>query len=250
MLNRGLCGLCVLIWLGSLPLSGYAAKNPKSLSSDFRMKQVMYDPNQITHITGAYGYQTSIEFASNEQIKLVTLGDSTAWQTAPYLNRLFVKPVEDNAKTNMTVMTNKRAYFFQLDTSEKSDALTFLVRFAYPNMTYEEASRQVVASIEDHLSEMNWRYSTSGDKAAFALKKVFDDGQFTYFLFEEDTDIPSVYVVDHEGYEAIVNTRREGKYLVVERTNNKFTLRIGKSHLCVRNDALLTQSSMVQTENR
>lgn len=245
MLKRCVCRLSALILLGIFSLTGYAEKLPKSLSSDFRMKQVMYDPNQITHITGAYGYQTSVEFAPDEQIKLVTLGDSIAWQTVPYLNRLFIKPVEDNAKTNMTVMTNKRAYFFQLETSEKKDALTFLVRFAYPNMTYEEESRHAVASIEDHLSEMNWRYSTSGDKAAFALKKVFDDGQFTYFLFEEDTDIPSVYVVDQDGYEAIVNTRREGKYLVVERTNNKFTLRIGKSYLCVRNDALLTQSAVM-----
>lgn len=242
MLIRYLCQVGMLIGLVVLPDFVYAAKDPKALSTDFRMKQVVYDPNEIVRITGTYGYQTSIEFAADELIKVVTLGDTIAWQTVPYQNRLFIKPVEDNANTNMTVVTDKRTYFFQLDSGEKSATLTFLVRFVYPNMT-NTFNTEVTTNIEDHFSDMNWHYSTSGDKAAFALKKIFDDGKFTYFLFDEDTDIPSVYVVDHDGYESIVNTRREGKYLVVERTNDKFTLRIGKSYLCIRNDALLKQTT-------
>ncbi|WP_033483256.1 TrbG/VirB9 family P-type conjugative transfer protein, partial [Xanthomonas citri] len=78
----------------------HAAKLPHSLVTDDRVKQVPYDPNQVYEIVGTYGYQTSIEFANDETVKVVTLGDSIAWQTVPYQNRLFLKPVEPNAATN------------------------------------------------------------------------------------------------------------------------------------------------------
>lgn len=231
------CGIFLILFI----CPSFAAKEPKSLSSDYRMRQVIYDPNQIVHIDGVYGYQTAIEFSTDELIKVVTLGDSVAWQTVPYLNRLFIKPVEDEATTNMTVITNKRTYYFQLDGKDKASAVSFLIRFVYPNQVDEFRDQNKVNSIEEKLALMNWHYSTSGDKDLFGIKKIFDDGQFTYFLFDENKDIPAIYAVDSEGYEAIVNTRREGKYIVVERTNNKFTLRNGQSYLCIRNNALLSQ---------
>ncbi|MEN9136751.1 TrbG/VirB9 family P-type conjugative transfer protein, partial [Xanthomonas euvesicatoria] len=78
---------------------------------------------------------------------------------------------------------------------------------------------------------------TSGNKTAIPLKRAFDDGQFTYFMFDQNAEIPSVYTVGPDGKESLVNTRREGQYLVVERTASLFTLRNGNSHLCVQNNA-------------
>lgn len=223
-----------------------AARTPKSLSTDYRIKHITYDPNEVVTLTGVYGYQTSVEFAEDESVKLVTLGDSIAWQTVPYMNRLFIKPVEDNADTNMTVVTNKRTYYFHLSSATEQSQLTFLVRFMYPNMGVPSSSQE--SSLPMQISQLHWDYSSSGNKEAVPLARVFDDGKFTYFLFDEDKEIPSVYVVDAQGYEAIVNTRREGPYLVAERTAAKFTLRNGDSYLCVRNNALVTPDKTHSSE--
>lgn len=227
--------LYVGVLLMSIMSVASAARTPKALVTDYRVKQVTYDPNQVFQLMGTYGYQTAIEFSHAETIKVVTLGDSIAWQTVPYRNRLFIKPVEARAKTNMTVITDKRTYFFKLDSTHSSVDMTYLVRFHYPKHQTVKRTGDTVSQGIDALAHINLDYGSYGDKRAIPLKRAFDDGQFTYFLFEHDADVPSVYVVGQDGTESIVNTRREGAYLVVERTAERFTLRNGADYLCVKN---------------
>jgi type IV secretion system protein VirB9 len=221
-------------------VAAHAAKVPRSLVTDERVKQVSYDPNQVYEIVGTYGYQTAIEFANDEAVKVVSLGDSIAWQTVPFQNRLFLKPVEPNAATNLTVITDKRTYYFKLTSSRSRTSMTFLVRFVYTNSNvnmYAGAGSSHRMSNGFDPSKLNLDYGTSGDKTAIPLNRAFDDGQFTYFLFDQNAEIPSVYTVGLDGTESIVNTRREGQYLVAERTASLFALRNGNSHLCVQNNA-------------
>jgi type IV secretion system protein VirB9 len=228
----------IFILLASV--AAHAGKSPTSLVTDGRVKQVAYDPNQVFEIVGTYGYQTTIEFANDETVKVVSLGDSIAWQTVPYQNRLFLKPVEANATTNLTVITDKRTYYFKLVGAKNRASQTFLVRFVYPAsqagmLAGRSNSNRVNGGFDP--TKLNLDYGTSGDKAAIQLSRAFDDGQFTYFLFEQNAEIPAVYTVGPDGSESIVNTRREGAYLVVERIASLFTLRNGKSYLCVQNSA-------------
>ncbi|WP_286612109.1 TrbG/VirB9 family P-type conjugative transfer protein [Variovorax jilinensis] len=233
-----------------------AAKSPNALVTDARVKQVAFDPNQVYEIVGTYGYQTAIEFGDDEAVKVVTLGDSIAWQTVPYQNRLFIKPVEANASTNLTVITDKRTYYFKLTSAKGSVGQTFLVRFVYPSRTMQFAPNgggaeggggsrgaEAPGTIRfggGNTGRKNVNYSTSGDRAAIPLTRAFDDGQFTYFQFDPDGEIPAIYTVGPDGTESIVNTRREGAYLVAERIARQFTLRNGNWHLCVRNDGMRT----------
>ena len=111
----------------------HAAKLPTPLLTDKRVKQVTYDPNQVYELVGTYNYQTSLEFEADEMVKVVALGDTIAWQTIPFRNRLFLKPVEENADTNLTVITSKRTYYFQLGSSKKNTGQSYLIRFIYPS---------------------------------------------------------------------------------------------------------------------
>lgn len=226
---------CIAVCLGVGMSVATAAKIPKPLATDARVKQVTYDPNQVYQVVGTYGYQTAIEFSSAESIKVVTLGDTIAWQTVPYRNRLFIKPVEPRAATNMTVITDKRTYYFVLNSTHAATGMTFLVRFRYPGR--QKWTADTTPDIPDvaTLAKVNMDYGMYGDKRAIALRRAFDDGQFTYFMFDKDADVPAIYVVGEDGGESIVNTRREGLYLVVERVAERFTLRNGKNYLCVKN---------------
>lgn len=234
--------LLVTLLLGFSQFQGLAtaATTPRSLATDTRVRHVVYDPNQVFEIVGTYGYQTSLEFAPDEEVKVISLGDTIAWQTVSYKNRIFLKPVEPNARTNMTVITNKRTYYLMLTSTKRSKDTTFLVRFQYPKpapmVTQTSVQSQKPTDEGFDPDKINLDYSTSGSTSAIPLTRVLDDGQFTYFRFKDGGDIPSIYTVAPDGTESLVNSRREGTYIVVERTAGLFTLRDGTEHLCVKNN--------------
>jgi len=233
---------CALFSLTCLPMTKVqAAKEPRALVTDSRIKQVLYDPNQIYEIVGTYGYETTIEFATDEYVVGETFGDSIAWQTLKKFNHLYIKPVEPNAVGNMTVVTNKHTYFFNLNSS--SDDMTLVVRFKYPATLMEMSPDSTSHQRGDKNRKaadpamINLNYAAAGHKATIQLSRVFDDGEFTYFQFDSNAEIPSFYLVGEDGTESIVNVHREGAYMVVERTARRFTLRNGDAHLCVENVA-------------
>ncbi len=231
--------------------AAYAEKRPQPLSTDQRIRQVMYSPNEVYEIVGTYGFQTTIEFAQDEEVKIASIGDSIGWQVVPMGSRVFAKPVEDKATTNLTVITNKRVYYFYLMSSrnQAKEATTYLVRFVYDSgvSSYPaiNASPSAAApSTSPHLTkdptDYNFDYAISGDKA-IELKMAFDDGQFTYLLFAKTTDLPAVFSVDKDGRESLVNSRIEGRYVVIERVSSQYTLRNGSVTACLYNKNLPLQ---------
>lgn len=225
--------LVLAIGLVVAPLVVNAETAPRPLAADSRIRHIAYNPNEVVEIVGTFGYQTSIEFAGNEEIKVVTLGDTIAWQTVPYQNQLFIKPVEANATTNLTVITNRRKYLFRLRSARNPATATYVVRFRYPEgmQAYSAGGAAGVAA-----SKINTRYTVVGTrkaKRAIQVEQIFDDGQFTYFEFKPDTDVPAIYVVNADNSEAMTNVRREGQYLVVERLSDTFALRVDNSRLRV-----------------
>ena len=125
---------CFIILCSLLMVTICRADEP--LTTDNRVKTYVYNENEIYPLVIFYGYQTSIEFAHGEEVVTISMGDSYAWQMTPVGRRIFVKPLEENMHTNMTIITNKRAYQFDLF-SKKSDGefnndLVYVMRFFYP----------------------------------------------------------------------------------------------------------------------
>jgi type IV secretion system protein VirB9 len=106
------------------------------ITTDNRVKTYVYNENEVYTLMIFYGYQTSIEFAKGEEVTNISMGDSYAWKVNTLGSRLFVKPLEENMHTNMTVITNKRAYQFDLFSkkidSKYSKDLVYVMRFYYP----------------------------------------------------------------------------------------------------------------------
>jgi type IV secretion system protein VirB9 len=106
------------------------------LTTDNRIKTYIYNPNEVYLLLLHFGFQSHIEFAKSEEIQTITLGDSFAWKVTPLGNRLFVKPMEKNIRTNMTIITNKRTYQFDIVSKDleagEEDDLVYVIRFYYP----------------------------------------------------------------------------------------------------------------------
>lgn len=239
--------------------AAHATREPRPILIDHRVRTIVYQPDQVYKYTGHYHYQTAIEFAPDESILTISMGDSTSWMLNPSGFRLFLKPIEQDATTNMTLITNKRTYLFELHARETDDIddkdMAFIVRFIYPGDTSAAGGGgggqrgstddggpiarfldSVPNPVEDP-GKYNMNYTISGTDIIAPIR-IFDDGLFTYFQFRnKNADLPAFYMTDDNGNEALINFRTRGDYIVVERIAKKFTLRHGNYIVCVFNEA-------------
>lgn len=223
----------------------HALIDSRPLAVDSRIHTIVYNPDDVFKFTGYYGYQSSIEFAEGETVDTISMGDSTAWQLVPAGRRIFLKPIDEYATTNMTVITNKRMYQFEIHADEAEDIsdpnLIFSVRFLYAEDSGNAGIRQFTTSSGPDLSQpekFNFNYTISGSESIAPLK-IFDDAEFTYFKFKtKNADIPAFFLVDSEGRESLINYRVAGDYIVIERVTSQFTLRNGSDVVCVFNESL------------
>lgn len=223
----------------------HAVRAPRPIATDPRIKTILYSPNEVFKFTGYYGYQSSIEFGPDEQIVTISVGDSTAWMMNPSGNRLFLKPTQQDATTNMTLITDKRTYLFELHAGETENIgdrnLTFALRFIYPSDASEQAmgtDAPPIPDLDDEPGRFNFRYSITGSDFISPIR-IFDDGEFTYFEFrDKNAEVPGFFLVDAQGNEAIVNYRTRGDYIVLERVASRLTLRHGGYVVCVYNEAM------------
>lgn len=138
-------GLCVLAplqvsademyeGLDGKTLRGAKREYHDTLSSDRRIRTFEYDADRIYVIRARYGYQTNIEFSRTEEIQTISVGDRSLWQIVPAGHRLFIRPMDENMTTNMTIITSKRSYQFDLkaDAVDDKAPIIYVARFDYP----------------------------------------------------------------------------------------------------------------------
>ena len=230
---------------------------------DSRIKTIMYNPNEVVELTFHYGFQSFIEFEEDEVIEVISLGESFPWKITPVGKRLFIRPMQINTNTNMTVITSKRIYMFQLSADsyegKGDEELIYSVRFFYPDSsnnkipTFKNAKYSTASSLNiDSKSEkdsvldnfkkgttLNFDYSMTGNNKSIGLRKAFDDGINTYFEFSDNSFIPVIHIVDINGNENTVKYFRDGPYVVVNTVTMQFSLRVTEQVLCIFNNSML-----------
>lgn len=242
--------LLQLIIIGMLAASdhSFAIRESRPIPTDSRIRVITYSPDDVIKFVGYYNFQTTIELGSNEEVVSVSMGDTTGWQVVPAGNRIFIKPIEQDATTNMTLITNKRTYFFELYAHETNDIrdpdMVFHLRFIYPDdeeMDYAKTSSSAGATLDfAHPEKYNFNYSISGYEEIAPIK-VFDDGEFMYLQFRGlNSDLPAIFAVDEELRESMVNyhlSKDHKNMIVVEHVFQKLTVRYDKKFVCVFNEA-------------
>jgi type IV secretion system protein VirB9 len=206
---------------------------------DARIHVLMYDPDRVVPLNAVFGYQMMIQFGADERIEDVAIGNGEAWQITPNkgASLLFIKPLDHAGRTNMTVVTDRRSYLFELNAEPAAAAaaasrMTYVVRFAYP-------PEPVVAVLPPPPppppEQRNRAYTYTGSRTLLP-SIVFDDGKFTYFKWPEGAPTPAVFVLDARGAESLADYSWRDGYQVVELTAPSFRLRDGKEVTTVIND--------------
>jgi len=252
--------LVALLVVGYAP-EAMATRDPTPIKTDHRVRIIVYQPDQVFRYVGHYRFQSAIEFEKDEEIRTISMGDSTAWMMNPSGNRLFLKPLEQDATTNMTLITNKRTYLFELHARETDDIddeeLTFIMRFVYTDSADGEAAGVTsyldsvpLPDLDENPEKYNFKYTIAGTEEISPVR-IFDDGVFTYFQFrDKNAEVPAFYWVDEQGNESLINYRTRGDFIVVERVSRKFTLRHGNYVNCVFNEGYSLGLDKLQNQTK
>ena len=250
------------------------------ITTDSRIRTLVYNPNEVYELKFYYNYQSFIEFGDDEEIEMISIGEAFAWRLTPAGKRLFIRPLEISAHTNMTIITNKRTYHFDIRSGEydgKADEeLVYTVRFFYPQIGQPlpippqlsvrnpaailappkkslgeirtpsprpKFNQKLPGSIDRKASgvELNFDFSLAGKSDNINPLKVYDDGNETFFQFANNNLIvPTISVVDVNGNERALSYVIRDDYVVVPMVARQFTLRLAGSLLCIYNNNLLT----------
>lgn len=250
---------------------------PVPVTTDSRIKTLVYNPNEVFELKFYYGYQSFIEFSENEEIEMISIGESFAWKITPAGKRLFVRPLEIAAHTNMTIITNKRTYHFDIKSDEYSgredEELVYTVRFYYPQLDQPlpippqlaipvspkmntEVKRPIPAGLisqdlrdKNILAiagnptgfELNFDYSVAGKADDILPQKIYDNGQETFLKFANDNlVIPEIYAVDPFGAETRMQYVIRDEYVAVPIVSKQITLRFAGTLLCIYNNKLIS----------
>lgn len=216
--------------------------DPAKAATDNRIRYITFNNNAVVTVPAGLGVSTMIQLGSAEVIETISAGDTASWSIVPKKGSgiLFVKPLRENAETNVNIVTNQRVYSLLLVGSGAADVkAAFQVRFKYPD---EDVNARILSSAEESAKDpllkdldparLNYDYIYRGDKT-LKPRVAFDDG--THMYLEFTGDIPAIFVVEDKKQESLVNLRTQGKYVIVDKIAPQFTLRAGGKWLCLYN---------------
>lgn len=224
----------VLLSAFMLPHVAQAEQRPVPLPADGRIKQFVYNENTVYRLDMHTNFISTVQFGKSEVVESIQVGDSASWQIIR-LKRgdvISIKPLNNDAITNMTVYTDRRVYSFELRAHRGAAGHrqnhNFRTTFKYPTGVVSEYSGS------QSKRGRNFDYSLAGN-ASFAPHEVFDNGKQTFFSFSDEGPLPAIFRVGKGGKEYIVNSRTSGRQIIVDGVYKLWTVRIGAEALCVSN---------------
>lgn len=231
-------GLLVTIGLAAMCVSGgVAAEEP---GFDQRIRYVRYDADEVVSLDTAVGVAVHIVLEKGEKYVAHAFGDGKAWDFRVKEQHCFLKATAPQAEGNLTIVTDRRSYHFALKLASGGTPPTYEVVFEYPSSRAQRAKEDELAEAWGKApAKVNLQYSMSGD-LDIAPVNAWDNGEFTYFKFPGQRDIPAIYMVDVDGAESIVNRHSTGAandLVVVHKVAARWVLRLGARALAVWNDA-------------
>ncbi|MCL6250365.1 TrbG/VirB9 family P-type conjugative transfer protein [Altererythrobacter sp. KTW20L] len=229
-------------------LASASLASPAIAQGDPRLVVREYSDSEVVRVAGQVNVQATIRFADGEQIQNVAIGDSQKWQVTPSrsANLLFVKPLSERATTNMTVVTDRRVYLFDLVASPAHRNPLYVLSFTYADEPVEEeedvqlaedGSRieranplEMAAATDDFAiidpASLNFAWASEGAPALLP-ETVYDNGSATFLAWPVGEAMPAILIKDEQGMEGPVNFAVRGDVIVIDAVPAEIILRSG-----------------------
>ena len=208
-----------------VPALALAEAIPRGGANDRRVRIATYQEAQVYRLNVSLTHVTTIEFGQGESIRSIIAGDTEGFEIdgVPGGRAFAIKPVARGVHTNVTVYSNRRSYYFNVE--EVSSPTFYVVQFRYPEDN--RGKPDVIAR-----AAPNYNYGASA-RTEFTPTRVWDDGRFTYFAFPPNAPVPAIFR-HANGRERTVNTGAvEDGVIRVSGVNAEWVLRLGDEVVCV-----------------
>ena len=201
--------------------------------------QVYTAPGQITDVALQGGEQLtgSGPVAAGDTVRWI-IGDTESGTGTTKKVHILVKPTRPNLVTNLVINTDRRTYFLELRSTEKTYMAS--VSWQYPEdqliaLRRQNASAETAAPIDAgiDISKLRFRYAITGDSPPWRPLSAFDDGSKVYIEMPRGIaqgEAPPLFVIGPEGDGQLVNYRVRQNYYIVDRLFGAAELRLGGEH--------------------
>lgn len=232
----------ILILLATFTASSASATDrPQSHVGDGRILHFHYDAAEVYQVDVNFRFITMIQFEEGEVVNAIQIGDSESFQVSR-LNRgdiITIKPLIENARTNMNIITSKRIYTFYVNaiSGGRAEGQNFRIYFKYPGSGHRHSFESQTSGTEATGQRVNTDYELSGS-ADFMPTEVFDDGVNTWLKYTSTARRPAVFQTNSDGVEATINYTAHPDHLIqLHGLSQNWTLRIGDEIVCIRKKA-------------
>ncbi|HWG76692.1 MAG TPA: TrbG/VirB9 family P-type conjugative transfer protein [Steroidobacteraceae bacterium] len=246
VLRRRSLAILLLLWAGAC-------------LADVRLRNVLYDADEVYWLPAYAGYETDIQFEADERFVGLGAGDLKGLSFSAQRNHLFIKPSAADVNTDITVLTDRRVYHFDyVAVAHAPDAshadVLYALRFLYPAAppvpapappsppAPSQALEALLGSAarQRPRNEDYWFCGPSGLQPLAA----WDDGVQTHLRFSSRQDMPALFLKNDDGSESLLNFHIDQDEVVVHRVVQRLILRRGALVGCVVNRAYAQESHL------
>ena len=201
-----------------------------------------YSENSIYEVYSKPDYLTTLRLAPNEKVIFKAGGDTERWMIEEAVggkeNRtyIYIKPLEEDIKTNINIVTDKHSYFINIES--KNGEYNPLVEWQYPNERkilmneYEDNSESIGTT---DLMKLNYRYFWNKNSKLSPVQ-VFDNGKKTFIVLKANLqEMPAFYVKELDNQLSLVNTKIEGRNVMINSVVKEIHMTLGKKTLKIYN---------------
>jgi type IV secretion system protein VirB9 len=189
---------------------------------------------------------SNIALQPGEEIVAVSAGDTVRWVIGDTVSgagetaraHVLVKPIAEGLRTNLVIITDRRAYHLELTSTPETYMASVSWRYPHDELlalqrrnaiAIETAERVIDSGLD--IDNLRFRYAISGDTPPWRPVRVFDDTHKVYIQFPARLDqgeAPPLFVVGPDGENQLVNYRVRGRYYIVDRLFAAAELRLGE----------------------
>jgi type IV secretion system protein VirB9 len=235
--------------------------------SSRRVQHVAYNDSLVIRILGFKDHPFVVDFGDDSVREIagggLVTGDDLqkgvmgSWEVTRAGPRVFVRPLAEGKRTTMLVVTGKgRTYVVDMQSaspaSKDFEQRVSRVVVKHPLPPVPAPVIVAAAAPEPELAPparlRNEQYSMEVVELAEDIRpaEVYDDGRFTYFRFPGNLPVPAIYKsVPKTTEEWLVNSHREGDYIVLHGVSRLWNLRLENSVVGIFNDAFDPQGAPV-----
>lgn len=227
---------------------GTSVSAPYTSPLDSRIKYYAYTPDVVYTLPVTVGMHTHIQMGADEKlIEKPNIGETVQWRISGNAHNLYVKALQEDATTSLTLITNKRVYQFELQSTKDATKRVQKAYFTYPDeeqafdllvakqqvAVQKEAERVENIKVSKPVESSSLTFYKIEGNASFKPHAVYDDGTFTYFRLPQIQDLPAIFMLEEGTRNKLspLNYVVKGDQVIIERVAKTFVMKLGKDEL-------------------